>query len=438
MNGSPQNNQTSSTQTILPILPGWQTHDIIQATVVVVLIGLAFWLLYQLRLVVFMAFVAIVIGTALKPVTRWLHQRWRVPPVGGVILVYLLLLGLVGLLLWATPPLFSQASAIVETLPDYYQDFRRWLISSPNLMLQQIAWRLPPEMPTGIDPPVGGEPTGAVTGNNVSLIEITFKSIFTAVATLMLSFYWTLNSERMIRSLLFVLPFYRREGAEELIQAMEQKVGAYVRGQIILCVIIGALALAAYLWIGLPNALLLALIAGLMEAIPYIGPVLGAIPPLIVATSMGSSTVTWVIIATLIIQQFENTILVPRIMDKSVGVNPIVTLLAFFTFGTLMGVPGALLAVPIAAILQLLVDRYLRSPVGLDQQTPVGRDQVSAIQYELRQLLEALQRHSRFDEEAEDELLDDYSDRTIEEEIEAIAVDLDSLLAQTRAEEVAP
>jgi hypothetical protein len=103
-----------------------------------------------------------------------------------------------------------------------------------------------------------------------------------------------------------------------------------------------------------------------------------------------------------------------------------------------MGVPGALLAVPIAAILQLLVDRYLRSPAGLDQQAPVGRDQVSAIQYELRQLLEALQRHSRFDEETEAELLDDYSERTIEEEIEAIVVDLDSLLAQARMEEVAP
>ena len=99
-------------------------------------------------------------------------------------------------------------------------------------------------------------------------------------------------------------------------------------GQGILCLTIGLMALVAYLLIGLPNVLVLALIAGVMEAVPMVGPLIGAVPAALVALSIAPSKLMWVIIATLIFQQLENYLLVPRVMNKAVGVNPFVSLLA--------------------------------------------------------------------------------------------------------------
>jgi hypothetical protein len=187
------------------------------------------------------------------------------------------------------------------------------------------------------------------------------------------------------------------------------------------------------LLIGLPHALLLAVIAGIMEAIPVIGPTLGAVPAILVVVASDPSKIIWIIVATLAIQQIENTFLLPRVMDKSVGVNPVVTLLAFFTFGSLLGVMGAVMAIPIAAMIQLLLDRYIfNSPPDATQEVD-GRGPHSVIQYEVQELVQDVRKHLR----AKGILSGEETDR-IEEEIEAIAVDLNSLLAQTDADEVTP
>ena len=110
---------------------------------------------------------------------------------------------------------------------------------------------------------------------------------------------------------------------------METKIGSYIVGQSVLCLIVGSMALVAYLLIGLPDALILALMAGILEAVPLIGPLLGAFPASVVALSIAPSKLVWVIVATTIIQQVENSLLVPRVMRKAVGVNPFVSLLQF-------------------------------------------------------------------------------------------------------------
>ena len=103
---------------------------------------------------------------------------------------------------------------------------------------------------------------------------------------------------------------------------METKVGFYIAGQGILCLVIGIMALVAYRLIGLPNALVLALIAGVLEAVPMIGPLLGAIPAALVALSIAPDKLIWVIVATVVIQQLENSLLVPRVMRKRWGSIP--------------------------------------------------------------------------------------------------------------------
>jgi hypothetical protein len=140
--------------------------------------------------------------------------------------------------------------------------------------------------------------------------------------------------------LLLLVPTGQRERIRDLVSAMETKVGAYVAGQGILCLVIGILALVAYLLIGLPYPLVLALVAGVMEAVPMVGPLLGAIPAAVIALSIAPSKLVWVIVATIVIQQVENSLLVPRVMRKAVGVNPFVSLLALFAFSSLPALPA--------------------------------------------------------------------------------------------------
>jgi len=209
---------------------------------------------------------------------------------------------------------------------------------------------------------------------------------------------------------------------------METKIGSYLAGQGILCLIIGSLALIAYLLIGLPNALVLALLAGVFEAVPMIGPLLGAIPAGVIALSIAPSKLIWVIVATIIIQQLENSLLVPRVMRRAVGINPFVSLLSIFAFSSLFGIAGALMAIPIAAIIQLLLDRFLFHPGTIEAEVMPGRDLASRLRYEAQDLAQDLRKQARLKKGGSD-LSIKQVDQVLDE-IETITTDLDSLLAQ--------
>ena len=145
----------------------------------------------------------------------------------------------------------------------------------------------------------------------------------------------------------------------DFINAAEGKIGGYIRGQAILSLAVGITAFFAYSLIGLPYALVLALIAAIMELIPIFGPALGAIPAFMTALSVDTGKAIWVLVITSTIQMIENAWLVPRIMRNSMGVNPIIILLSLVGFGAVLGFPGALLALPLAAIIQLIFDQVL-------------------------------------------------------------------------------
>jgi len=243
-----------------------------------------------------------------------------------------------------------------------------------------------------------------------------------------LAFHWTLEGPRTIQSLLLLAPKGQRESSRELITSMETKVGFYIAGESVLCLVIGIMALVAYLLIGLPNALVLALVAGVLEAVPMVGPLLGAVPAGLVALSIAPSKLVWVIVATFIIQELENSLLVPRIMRKAVGVNPFVSLLAFFAFSSLLGIAGALMAIPMAAIIQILLDRFVFHPAAMDPEVSAGRDYASRLRYEAQDLAQDLRKQARLKKGGSD-LRIKQTDQVMDE-IEAITTDLDSLLAQ--------
>jgi predicted PurR-regulated permease PerM len=407
------------------------------ATLVVLAVALGFWLLYHFRLVVFILFVAITIGIAMQPAVAWLQRR-GIPPVIGAILVYLILLALlIGFAFLLVPLLVDQIATITAAIPDYYQSLRELMVNSTNRLLWRLGEQLPlqlpatslsPQLGSGATPAEGTEAIDTVIIQTLNYGSLVGWTIFVTIATLFLAFYWILEGERAIRTLLLLMPMSWRDEARDIFTEIEIKVGAYIRGQTILCLIIGVLSLIAYLLIGLPYALVLALIAGLMEAVPWIGPVLGALPALLLALSIDPMQAMWVIVATTIIQQLESNVLMPRIMDESVGVNPIVTLLSIAAFGSLLGVLGAVLAIPMAAIIQILLDRFVLGPAAVEQEAPEGRDSLSVLRYETQALIQDMRQHIRHKDLVPDEEADQ-----VEEKIEAIATDLDSILAQQSA-----
>jgi len=229
-----------------------------------------------------------------------------------------------------------------------------------------------------------------------------------------------------------LLPLNQREPARELITAIEQRIGAYVVGQLTVNVIMGTLATIAYLIIGLPYAPLLGLIVGIMEFIPLIGPLIGVIPALIIGFSISPTTALWTVIAAIIIHQVESNFLSPRVMRRALGMRPMVTLLALAAFGSLFGVLGVIVALPLASVLQLLFDRYL-----VDAQAPNGdsveRDRIGVLRYETRELIEDVHKMIRRRELEPGETAQ--ASETVEDTLEIIAQDLDSLLAQFREPE---
>jgi predicted PurR-regulated permease PerM len=399
------------------------------ATLVLVFVALSFWLFYRFSQVVFILFVAIVVGTVIRPVVAWLYSR-GMPRIAGVVLVYFLLLALIiSFVLLLFPLVAEQGITITSAMPGYYHSLREWMVHYPNQLIVRLSEFLPITLP-GLKPVnQTGEQVLASAGQAMDYLSSVAKVILTVLAILLLAYHWTLDGPRIIHSLLQLLPSGQRESINELISAMETKVGFYIAGQGVLCLVIGILALVAYLLIGLPNALVLALIAGVMEAVPMVGPLLGAIPAALIALSIAPSKLVWVIVATLVIQQVENSLLVPRVMRKAVGVNPFVSLLAIFAFSSLFGIAGALMAIPIAAIVQLLLERFVFHPGTMEAEVSTGRDFASRLRYEAQDLAQDLRKQARLNKEGSDRWIKQ-TDRVMDE-IETITTDLDSLLAQT-------
>jgi predicted PurR-regulated permease PerM len=409
-------------------LKNWTFRRVVWATLVLVFVALSFWFLYRFNRVVFMLFIAIVLGTVIRPIVTWLHQRGLSQTLGAILVFILLILLVIGFVLLLFPLIFQQVTTISAEVPGYYQSLRQWMVTNSNQLILGLSQFLPTTLPSLIPIQQTGSQILVSAGQALGYVGSAAQVIFITTAVMLLAFYWTLVGPRTIQSLLRLVPKGRREGISDLIFAMETKVGSYIAGQGVLCLAIGIMSLVAYLIIGLPNVLVLALIAGVLEIVPMIGPLLGAVPAGIIALSIEPSRLIWVIVATIIIHQSENYLLVPRVMRKAVGVNPFVALLAIFAFTSLFGIAGALMAIPMAAIIQLLLDHFVFHPAAEEEQESAGRDYASRLRYEAQNLAQNLGKQARIKKRGSaikvkqiDQVMD---------EIESVTTDLDALLAE--------
>jgi predicted PurR-regulated permease PerM len=396
-------------------LQGWNGRRILLANLVVLGVVACFALLFRFAAALFILFVGVSLGMAVKPGVEWLRRHgW--PRWAGALAIYAAL-GCVcaGVLMLIIPIVADRTAALFAGAPHHLARLRNELLTSESHTLQRIAWYLPTAV----------ERAGAPALDVRSVIESGWtvgRNLFTIVAVLLLGYYWTLEGERRMRALVLFAPFDRRRSIRGFIQEIERTVGAYLRGQSLVCLIIGVLAFVIYRLLGLPHAGIVGLVYAIGEAIPVAGPIIGTTVAAMVAASVGPSLVLGVVIAAVFLQLFENYVLIPRVMVRAVGTNPLVTLLAITGFASVLGVAGAILAIPLAAIVQLLLSRFLLGAEAQHGDPPAGRGHLSAVRYEVRELIVDLRKVAPLSDRSP-------SAERVEDAIEGIAHDLDRMLA---------
>lgn len=406
--------------------------DTLSAVILFLLVLAGFYGIYRFHHILFSLFVAIIFGTMARPIYQWfINRRIHKNLVSLIMLVGLLAL-IVGFVLLLLPVLTSQYQTLFSAVPRYYGILRDWIASSNNLLVIRLSESLPVTLNLGEQLPSSSQDAITTLNGAVRFLGSGLNTIFVAFVLLLLSYYWMVSGPQIVASSLFFVKQDKRQDVLEIVQEIELKLTRYLVGQGVLSLSIAGLSLIVFLILRLPNAFLLALIAGLFEAVPMVGPILGAIPAVLVALSMPPTTVIWVIVSAMLIQQIENNLLVPRIMDKVVGVNPFISILSISAFTSLYGVGGALMAIPLAAVIQLILDRTLMRKEPEVEGVINGRDKLNLLRYETQEFLNGLRNQVRQSQPG------DTNNRskidTAMEEMEMVARDLDSLLAQ-KAEE---
>lgn len=407
----------------------WSIKNTVKTTLSILAVAVFFFLVYRFHHVLFTLFIAIILGTVVRPLLTRLVNKGLSQTVALLLIlaaVLVLLAGFIGLL---APMLSAQSDKLAADIPRYYQVIRDWLVNSRNLLVSRLSESLPSAL--------GGQAETANTeadvlksaGQALGYLSTISKVLFMAITITALTGHWAVSGQRLVQSMLISLPQASRLKASALVSDIEGKVSGYLGGQGLLCLAIGVLAFAAYALIGLPNAMVLAIIAGLMEAVPMIGPLLGAIPAAVIALTISPNMLIWVVVATVVIQQLENNLLVPRVMKKAVGVNPFVSLLSIATFSALYGIGGALMAIPLAAIIQLVLENFVFNKEPDDTTLSENRGAANRLRYETQDFAQGMRNQVRQSKEGTTETVAQV-DRFIEE-MEGIAVDLDALLATT-------
>ena len=200
------------------------------------------------------------------------------------------------------------------------------------------------------------EPTSSGQGEQlVAAGGAVLHTLFSVVTVFLLAFYWLTERASIKRALLRIVPPARAARVNATWLAVESKLGAWLRGQLVVMVALGTMAGAACAILGLPNPVLLGVLAGLAEIIPLVGPFLAFVPAILVALAVDPAKALLLVPIAIVIQQIEGNVLIPRIMSHSVGVSPLTVVLGILIGSSVYGPAGAFLAVPVAAAVQVIL-----------------------------------------------------------------------------------
>lgn len=315
--------------------------DISYKTIVfITLFLISLWILFKILDILLLFFVAFIFMSALAPlVERLIH--WRIPRVVAILfLILVIVLSLVGAIAVGLTPLITQTSSLTQRLSETAN-----YLSHANLVDQSVVQ----------------QEISKLSGQAVDITVNIFKNFIGLVSVLVITVYLLLDRDRLED---YGTSFFgsRQEKAKKVLRMIEDKLGAWLRGQIFLSLAVGVLTYAGLIILGVDYALPLAIFAGLLEVVPVLGPIIAAIPAILLSLTVSPLLALLVGGLYLVVQQLEGHVLVPQVMKRAVGLNPILVILAISVGGRLLGIGGALLAVPIAVVIQLILHEVLDSP----------------------------------------------------------------------------
>jgi predicted PurR-regulated permease PerM len=331
-------------------------------------------LLWILRDIVLIVLTAVVIASAMEPGIQWLG-RYRINRVFGVILIYLSVATVFfGALFFFVPPLLQDAASFFSRLPATLSSLN--IADATHGLLPNFGSFSSPDFWQGISQTISGTATGAF-----ATLSTVFGGITSFILIVVFAFYFSVQETGVDDFLRVVTPTQHQAYVLNLWKRSQQKIGKWMQGQLILACIVGVLLYLGLTILGVPNALLLAVIAALFELIPVFGQILAAIPAIAVAYTGGTilgdgiTGAVTVLVLYVIIQQFEAHLIYPVVVKKVVGVPPLLVILSLIIGAKLAGFLGILLSVPIAGAVQELVadiDRRKTRELARAGLTPEG------------------------------------------------------------------
>lgn len=307
---------------------------------IVLLILLNFvWMIKDL---IFSLFIAFIIMSAVKPAVLFL-EKIKIPRQLSTVLIFIFLIFIiVYLFFWIIPPIVIETGALIKNLP--------FMLVKANPELGQL-----------LNLGAIGQYLPDITDRVFGLIRGIFSNAVFLLSTIFFSFYFTIE-ENLIKELLVrFLDEKEAERTVKIFEKIEGRMSAWFWGELVLMTIVGLMTYFGLSLIGIRYALPLAIIAGILEAVPNLGPTLSAVPSLLVAIAQAPVLGLSVIILYFIIQQLENQIIVPQVMKKAVGLNPITTLIALIIGGRIGGTLGIILAIPITLFIETLLIEIIQT-----------------------------------------------------------------------------
>jgi predicted PurR-regulated permease PerM len=308
-----------------------------------VLFLISLLLLYRIRDIIFDTFLALLIMAILNPTVTRL-SKLGVPRPLSILLTYLFVIALfVVAIAGVVPPLIDQTTSFINSAPSYFSNLGVDAVITEQIetqLLSQIT-RLP--------------------GEAVRVGVSVFSNIITILFVLAFAFYLLLARDKLDEQLSFFFGEEREREIARIIDLLEERLGGWARGELSLMALIGVASFIGLTILRIPYALPLAILSGLFEILPYFGPILSGIPIVILGLSispiMGLATLALIFL----IHQTENYVFVPKVMEKSAGANPIVSLLSLTIGFNVMGIVGAFISIPVVLALQVLATEYIRA-----------------------------------------------------------------------------
>ena len=325
----------------------------------IVVLALALW---ELRLLAALLFFAFILAAAMRPTVEQLAKR-GIPRAAGIGLHYVILLGMIGGFLWAVVPrAVDQVDEAIRDLPQTRSDLGEQAQDETGIrhdILVGLQRRLE-DLPAGeslVDPAV------SVT---LTVFEVALGIFFVLASAA----YWIFERDRAEDLLCSMLPRASRKKVRDTWNLIDGKLGAYVRGQALLIVLVGATLSLVFWSIGLPYWLLVGAFAGVVELIPVVGPLAAGALAVGVGLTVSWQTALAAGLAVLVVRLLEDYIVIPRVLGDAVGLTPLVVLVAVTACGLLFGGFAVILAIPLAAVIATLIDVIVRDRDPAEEDVP--------------------------------------------------------------------